>query len=157
MDGMSTEAKVYLGLGSNVGDRERHLREAVAALDRDPEVRVANVSSLYETEPLVAGQRSHFNAVVEIHTTRRPHRLLELCQSIEDEHGRLRGEHWGPRPLDIDILLYDELTVEEPGLIIPHPLMWRREFVCTPLREIAPELVEGKEPCDEGRVIRKLE
>ncbi len=154
---MKREARAFLGLGSNVGDRERHLRDALVALDRDDRIRVVNVSSVYETEPLVAGQRTHFNAAAEIATTLDLHELLRLCRKIEDEQGRLREKRWGPRTLDLDILLYDDVMVDDPDLVIPHPQMYKRAFVCVPLAEIAPELVEGKGPCDEGRIIRKLD
>jgi 2-amino-4-hydroxy-6-hydroxymethyldihydropteridine diphosphokinase len=125
----------YLALGSNVGDRRGHLRQAVASL---PDVR--RVSGVYETAP-VGGpeQGSYLNCVVELDTDLEPHALLAECQRVETEAGRVRTVHWGPRTLDVDILLFDELVVDEPDLVVPHPRMDERRFVLQPLAELAPE------------------
>lgn len=128
--------RAFLGLGSNVGDRERHLREAVAGL---PDV--VAVSPVYETEP-VGGppQRRYLNAVVELGTDRSPRELLERGARLEERAGRHREEPDGPRTLDVDVLLVGDLRVDEPDLVVPHPRMWERRFVVAPLTDLAPEL-----------------
>jgi len=128
----------YLGLGSNAGDRRAILQAAVGALDG-----VVAVSSLYETEP-VGGieQDSFYNIVVAIKTAVEAVELLALCQSLERAAQRERIIRWGPRTLDVDILLYGDLVVDAPELTIPHPRMTERNFVMVPLLEIAPQLRE---------------
>jgi 2-amino-4-hydroxy-6-hydroxymethyldihydropteridine diphosphokinase len=131
-------ARAFLGLGSNLGDRERYLREAVDSLPG-----VVQVSPLYETDPVggPGGQGAYLNIVVEIATGLTPRELLGVCHRLESAAQRVRIERWGPRTLDVDILLYDDVTSDEPDLVIPHPRMWQRRFVVAPLRDIAPELV----------------
>jgi 2-amino-4-hydroxy-6-hydroxymethyldihydropteridine diphosphokinase len=135
-------ARAYLALGSNLGDRHAYLQHAVDMLADDDRVIVVGVSRVYETEP-VGGpeQDAYLNAVVAIDTTRAPHELLELAHVLEHGASRVRGERWGPRTLDVDVLLYDELTLDDPDLTIPHPRMWERGFVLAPLRDVAPALV----------------
>jgi 2-amino-4-hydroxy-6-hydroxymethyldihydropteridine diphosphokinase len=132
----------YLGLGSNVGDRERHLREAVAML-RERGVEVEAVSSLYETEPVgeVLDQPDFLNAAVRIRTELEPEALLDLCKAIEAEHGRAfdRPRH-SPRPLDVDLLLLGDVTLSSERLTLPHPEVRSRRFVLAPLLELDPEL-----------------
>jgi 2-amino-4-hydroxy-6-hydroxymethyldihydropteridine diphosphokinase len=130
--------RAFLGLGSNVGDRRHHLRSAVAGL---PDV--VAVSPVYETDPVggPAGQGPYLNCVVELDTSLSPHELLEAAHRLEDQAGRVRVERWGPRTLDVDVLLVDELVVDEPDLVVPHPRMWERDFVLVPLGDLAPELV----------------
>lgn len=130
--------RAFLALGSNLGDRLGHLRRAVAAL---PDV--VAVSPLYETDPVGGpdGQGPYLNAVVELETELSPRALLELGQGLERAAGRVRGERWGPRTLDVDVLLVGDLVVDEPDLQVPHPLMWNRDFVLVPLRDVAPDLV----------------
>jgi 2-amino-4-hydroxy-6-hydroxymethyldihydropteridine diphosphokinase len=130
--------RAFLGLGSNLGDRRRQLRRAVAAL---PDV--VAVSPVYETEPVGGppGQGPYLNLVVELDTQLTPRRLLELARHLEDAAGRERTERWGPRTLDVDVLLVGELAVDEPDLVVPHPRMWERRFVVAPLADLAPELV----------------
>lgn len=141
----------YLGLGSNLGDREAMLRAAIAALDATPDVRVTAVSSLYETPPWgPVPQGPYLNACVALDTTLSPRELLTLCLAIERDHGRERAIRWGPRTLDIDVLLYGDEAIDEEGLIVPHPRMTERAFVLVPLAEIAPELSIG------GRAIRDI-
>lgn len=150
---------MYLSLGSNMGDRLQHLRSAVDALAADPHTQVTKRSAVYESEPEGPSQESFFNAVVEVKTTLDAHELLALCQQVENSLGRVRTERWGPRTIDIDILLYDDLVVDEdePNLKIPHPRMWTREFVCVPLAEVAPpNLVPDRKGCIAGRIIRKV-
>jgi len=130
--------RAFLGLGSNLGDRWAYLREAVAAL---PDV--VAVSPVYETLPVggPAGQGPYLNCVVELDTALGPRALLELAQRLEGTARRERAERWGPRTLDADVLLVDDLTVDEPDLVVPHPRMWERRFVLAPLADLAPELL----------------
>lgn len=131
-------ARAFLGLGSNLGDREHYLREAVDSLPG-----VVQVSPLYETDPVggPGGQAEYLNVVVEIATDLTPRELLGVCHRLESAAQRIRTERWGPRTLDVDILLYDDVRLDEPDLVIPHPRMWQRRFVVAPLRDVAPELV----------------
>ncbi len=132
--------RVYLSLGSNLGDRERMLCEAVALLEaRD--LHVLRVSSVYETEPVDRLAQPWFlNLVLEVETSLLPKLLLARTQRIERRLGRRRGVSKGPRTIDIDILLYAESVVETTELVIPHPRMCERRFVLEPLAELAPEL-----------------
>jgi 2-amino-4-hydroxy-6-hydroxymethyldihydropteridine diphosphokinase len=134
----------YLGLGSNIGDRLSYLQLAVDALAHVPGVRVTAVSRVYETAP-VGGppQDPYLNAVVAIETILFEEELLHRCQEIEQLAARERAERWGPRTLDVDILLVDDTTIDSPDLTLPHPRMWERGFVLAPLRDVAPELVDA--------------
>ncbi len=136
--------RAYLALGSNLGDRRAHLQSAVDELARAPQVAVVAVSPVYETVP-VGGppQDDYLNAVVGIDTDLDPRALLALAQRCEENARRVRKERFGPRTLDVDILLYDEIEMDDPDLTIPHPRMWEREFVLAPLRAVAPDLVAG--------------
>ena len=133
--------RAFLGLGSNLGDRWATLRAAVAGLRAAD--RVVAVSPVYETEPVggPGGQGAYLNAVVELDTARSPRELLELCRRLEADAGRVRLERWGPRTLDVDVLLVGDLAVDEPDLVVPHPRMWERRFVVAPLADLAPEVV----------------
>ena len=145
--------RAFLGLGSNLGDRRRYLRQAVAAL---PDV--VAVSPVYETEP-VGGppdQGPHLNLVVELETGSSPRELLELAARLEEAAGRVRAERWGPRTLDVDVLLVGDLTVDEPDLVIPHPRMWERRFVVAPLADLAPELVPERWEDRVAGVVRRM-
>lgn len=129
-------ARAFLGLGSNLGDRWEHLREAVASLDD-----VVAVSDVYETEPIGGPDQGAFlNLVVELDTDRTPRELLAVCHRLESAAGRVRQERWGPRTLDVDVLWVDDRTVAEPDLIVPHPRLFERRFVLEPLAQLAPEL-----------------
>jgi 2-amino-4-hydroxy-6-hydroxymethyldihydropteridine diphosphokinase len=132
----------YLGLGSNVGDRESHLRAAVAKL-REHGVEVAAASSLYETEPVgeVLDQPDFLNAAVRIRTELEPRSLLDVCKAIEIEQGRmLGGQRHGPRPLDVDLLLLGDVELSTERLTLPHPEVTSRRFVLAPLLELDPDL-----------------
>jgi 2-amino-4-hydroxy-6-hydroxymethyldihydropteridine diphosphokinase len=132
----------YLGLGSNVGDREAHLRAAVAALDEHG-VEVEATSSLFETEPVgeILDQPDFLNAAVRIHTELEPEALLDLCKAIEVEQGRmLGGQRHGPRPLDLDLLLLGDVELASDRLTLPHPQVTSRRFVLEPLLELDPQL-----------------
>jgi 2-amino-4-hydroxy-6-hydroxymethyldihydropteridine diphosphokinase len=134
----------FLSIGSNLGDRIAHLQLAVDALAEIPGVVLEAVSHVYETAP-VGGppQAAYLNAVIAIETNLDPHELLHHCQQIETLAARTRAERWGPRTLDVDVLLVDDQRVDGPELTLPHPRMWERGFVLAPLRDVAPELVEA--------------
>jgi 2-amino-4-hydroxy-6-hydroxymethyldihydropteridine diphosphokinase len=129
----------FLGLGSNLGDRLRYLQAAVDALDADAATRVDAVSSVYETAP-VGGppQAAYLNLAVRVATRRRPRGLLRLCHAVEAALDRERRERWGPRTIDVDILLYRGTTVARRDLEIPHPRLAERPFALVPLIEVAP-------------------
>lgn len=130
----------YIGIGSNVGDKKSNCRKAVELLTAAG--RVIGVSSLYLTEPVGYKEQEDFiNAVAAVETDLSPEDLLAICRSIEDGMGRKRAVQWGPRTIDLDILLYGDAVVDQPHLVIPHPLMAARKFVLAPLVEIAPEAV----------------
>jgi 2-amino-4-hydroxy-6-hydroxymethyldihydropteridine diphosphokinase len=132
----------YLGLGSNVGDREGHLRAALRLL-REHGVEVEATSSLYETEPVgeILDQPDFLNAAVRVSTGLEPERLLDLCKAIEVEQGRMMAApRHGPRPLDIDLLLMGDLELETERLTLPHPQVTARRFVLVPLLELDPQL-----------------
>lgn len=141
--------RAYVGLGSNMGDRERMLWTAVHMLAFNPEVDVVAVSSIRETDPVgVTDQPRFLNAAVLLETELDARALLDLLLSVESELGRTReGPRWGPRTIDLDLLLYGEETVEEPGLSVPHPRLHERAFVLEPLAELDPDLhVPGRGP-----------
>ena len=132
----------YLGLGSNLGDREAHLQGAIELL-RGRGVEVEAVSSLYETEPVgeVLEQPDFLNAAVRIATDLEPLELLDLCKAVEAEHGRMFGTaRHGPRPLDVDLLLLGDIELEDERLTLPHPEVRARRFVLAPLLELNPGL-----------------
>ena len=130
---------VYLGLGSNVGNRASHLAAAVQACNEDTNIHVIAESSVIETEPIGnTNQGSFLNQVIHIETEYRPIELLERCLEIEVSRGRIRVEKWGPRTLDIDILFFGTVQCKEEGLEIPHPEACKRDFVMMPLSEITP-------------------
>ena len=136
----SGPVRAHLGIGSNLGDRATYLRGAVAGL-RDAEgVTVAAVSRVYETDP-VGGpeQGAYLNAVVAVDTDLSPQALLDLAHDLEEAARRVRRERWGPRTLDVDILLFGDRTIDTPDLTVPHPRMAERGFVLAPLRDVAPE------------------
>jgi 2-amino-4-hydroxy-6-hydroxymethyldihydropteridine diphosphokinase len=129
----------FIGLGSNLGDRLTNINLAVAKIRQLKETKVTKMSSVIETPP-VGGppQAKYLNAAVEISTSLGPRELLTSLQNIESGLGRIRTIKNASRTIDLDILLYDDLVINEPGLILPHPRMREREFVLTPLKEIAP-------------------
>jgi len=129
---------VHVGLGANLGDPERMLVAAVDDLRRLPDVDVRRCSSLYAAAPIGPPQPEFRNAVVSVATTRSPASLLAALLDIERAHGRVRAERWGPRLLDLDILLWGDRVVDEPGLHIPHPELPRRRFALEPLAELHP-------------------
>ncbi len=130
--------RAFVGLGSNLGDRLAALQ---GALDGLPDV--VAVSRVYESEPVGGppGQGPYLNAVVELATDLPPRTLLEIAHGLEAQAGRRRGVRWGPRTLDVDVLLVGDAVVAEEDLVVPHPRMWERRFVVEPLAELAPGLV----------------
>lgn len=129
---------VYLSIGTNIGEREQNLKLAVKMLQNSPDVDVKSVSSIYETAPVgYIDQPSFLNIAVHIETHHSAFKMLEICQSIENELGRVREIRWGPRIIDLDILLFNHDNIEVENLIVPHPRMYERAFVLVPLLEIA--------------------
>ena len=135
-------ALAYIGLGSNLGNREGCLRGAIQRLRELPGTTVLRVSRFYETEPVGGPPQGKFlNAALALETTLAPESLLAELQRIETALGRTREVRWGPRTTDLDILLYDDGVLDTPTLKIPHPLMHERMFVLDPLAEIAPNVI----------------
>jgi 2-amino-4-hydroxy-6-hydroxymethyldihydropteridine diphosphokinase len=135
--------RAYVGLGANLGDRERTLHAAVDALGAEEGIEVVAVSTLRETNPVGVGDQPRFlNGVAALETTLGARELLDRLLAVEQRFGRVRvpGEH-GPRTLDLDLLLYGDETIDEPGLAVPHPRLHERRFVLEPLAELAPGLV----------------
>lgn len=155
--------RAAVGLGSNLGDRARHIGDALSALSRVG--RLAGVSSLYETAPIGGPEQgAYLNAVAVLETDLAARELLEHCLAIEREHGRERSERWGPRTLDLDILLFGDAVIAEPDLSVPHPRMTERRFVLEPLLEAWPDatLPDGTRlakylPAVADQRVRKLE
>lgn len=144
---MTMPERVFLGLGGNLGDPAQSMGEALRRLDADATTAVVAVSSLYRTPPWgKLDQPDFINAAAEVRTSLAPRALLDLCLAEEHRLKRERKERWGPRLIDIDILLYGGRRVSEPGLDIPHPRMTERAFVLVPLNEIAPDLTIGGKP-----------
>jgi 2-amino-4-hydroxy-6-hydroxymethyldihydropteridine diphosphokinase len=143
--------RAFIGLGSNLGDRRSYLSDAVKTL---PDV--VATSHVYETDPVGGppGQGAYLNCVVELRTSRTPRELLTVAQAAEAAAHRTRTHRWGPRTLDVDVLIVGEETVDEPDLTVPHPRMWERGFVLVPLADLAPELVIGHLTSDLARGVR---
>jgi 2-amino-4-hydroxy-6-hydroxymethyldihydropteridine diphosphokinase len=145
--------KAFIGIGSNLGEKERNIRRAVDEIAVMPFTKLITVSSLYDSEPVGEVEQGNFvNAVALIETDLPARRLLWNLMLIEQRMGRVRTVRWGPRSIDLDIVIYGKNIVEEDGLVIPHPEMEKRAFVLIPLLEIEPDLVHPrtKEP------VRKL-
>jgi 2-amino-4-hydroxy-6-hydroxymethyldihydropteridine diphosphokinase len=129
----------YIGLGSNLGERQTTIERALEEIERLPQTRLSMVSSFHETEPVgVTDQPRFINAVARLQTVLSPRDLLDGLLAIERRLGRRRQEsqRWGPRTIDLDLLLYGEERIEEPGLVVPHPRLMERAFVTEPLREV---------------------
>ncbi len=134
--------RAYVGLGANLGDREATLRRALQLLDDTPGVDVVAVSTLRETDPVgVLDQPRFLNGAAAVETTLSPRELLEALLDVERRLGRVRdAQRWGPRVVDLDLLAYDDLVVDEPGLRLPHPRVHGRRFALEPLAELEPGL-----------------
>jgi 2-amino-4-hydroxy-6-hydroxymethyldihydropteridine diphosphokinase len=127
----------YLALGSNMGDRFNHLKKALQLLANEKDIEVVNTSSIYETDPVGYEDQDPFlNMVIQVETGLSPEELLKLCLKIENVLGRIREIKWGPRTLDLDILMYNQENIETEDLKVPHPRMHQRAFVMIPLLEI---------------------
>lgn len=148
-------ARVFLGLGSNQGDRHANLLEALRLLGS--EVAITRVSSFYETEPVgYIDQEWFLNAACEATTDKTPRQMLTLANDVEQALGRTREIRWGPRTIDVDILLYDDLVLNEPDLQVPHPRMLERAFVLIPLAEIADEVIHPVAKLSIGTLAARL-
>ncbi len=146
-------ATAYIGLGSNLGDSRRILEQAVVAVGRLSAVRIAAVSSVFVTVPVGGVEQPEFsNQALRVETDLRPRELLTVLLDVESRFGRTREVHWGPRTLDLDLLLYDDSVLNTPDLILPHPRLHERGFVLAPLLELAPDL---RHPAT-GETIRDL-
>jgi 2-amino-4-hydroxy-6-hydroxymethyldihydropteridine diphosphokinase len=143
--GRTTTRRAYLALGSNLGDPAARLQRAVDLLAAEPRVRVAGVSRVYETRPVGPAQPDYLNAVVALDTDLDPRALLALAHRLEADAQRVRSERWGPRTLDVDVLLVGDERVDDADLVVPHPRMWQRGFVLAPLADLAPDLVEERQ------------
>lgn len=134
--------QVYIGLGTNIEPRESYLKKAIHQLFQHDAINITKQSSIYETEPVGFTEQSHFlNMVLEINTSLTPLALLDVCQGIESHLGRERVIRFGPRTIDLDILLYNNENMKTERLTIPHPRMHERGFVLIPLAEIAPNAI----------------
>ena len=129
---------ILIGFGSNIGDRQNNIITAIQKLSKHQGIHIDKISSLYETKPVgVTEQPDFLNGAISIVTTLTPRQLLEVCLDIECQMGRIRDQRWGPRNIDIDILVYDDHIIEDASLHIPHPRLHERSFVLIPLQEIA--------------------
>jgi 2-amino-4-hydroxy-6-hydroxymethyldihydropteridine diphosphokinase len=133
----------YIGLGANLGDPRAAVLQALDAIADLDQVVLTRTSKLYGSAPVDAGGADYVNAVAEVQTRLKPHALLKQLQAIEESAGRQRPYRNAPRTLDLDVLLYDQLVMDEADLVLPHPRMWQRAFVLRPLAEIAPGLVSA--------------
>ena len=147
---LATE-RVYIGLGSNLADPAEQLRSALKAIAQLPDCQLSGVSSFYISDSLLPGQPRFTNAVAAVDTCMAPLTLLDALQAIELDQGRERHERWGPRTLDLDLLLYGGESIDEPGLEVPHPRLAERAFVLEPLLELDPDL-----RLPDGRPLRDL-
>jgi len=136
----------FVGIGSNLGDREENLRRAVELLSEEDGIEVTAVSEIRETEPVGPVKQGPFlNGAVRVETDLGAQELLERLLAVEQRLGRVRTQRWGPRTIDLDLLLYDDLYVDEPGLTVPHPRLHERRFALEPLADLAPNLeIPGK-------------
>lgn len=132
---------IYIGIGANLGDREKTLQEAVGVLNAHPEIAVVATSEVYETAPVgVIDQPDFLNAVLQIRTRLSARKLLNDLLAVERQFGRTRRTRWAPRTLDLDILFYGDAVIHQPGLCVPHPHLHERAFVLIPLCDLAPHL-----------------
>jgi len=139
--------RIYIGMGSNLADPAEQLRSAVEALAQLPQTELVGVSAFYQSDSLLPGQPRYINAVAALHSTLAPLELLDALQAIENGQGRERLERWGPRTLDLDIVLFGDRLIDEPRLKVPHYHLQERAFVLYPLAELAPadlRLADGR-------------
>jgi 2-amino-4-hydroxy-6-hydroxymethyldihydropteridine diphosphokinase len=147
--------RAYVAVGSNLGDRWGRLAQAARALRTAPGVAVLRASRVWDAAPVGPPQPRYLNAVLEVETTRTPASLLALLREVEQAAGRTRDVHWGARTLDLDLLLYGDLAIREPGLTVPHPGMAGRRFVLAPLAELRPEFPVPGEDASVGRLLEE--
>ena len=143
--------RIYIGMGSNLAAPQEQLRNAVQALTQLPKTQLTGVSAFYQSDSLLPGQPRYTNAVAALESALAPLELLDALQTIENQQGRERLERWGPRTLDLDILLFGDRLIDEPRLKVPHYQMQERAFVLYPLAELAPaqlELADGRRLSD---------
>ena len=154
LGGATAVRRAFLGLGSNLGDRVRYLRDAVDTLRA---VGLVGVSPVYETAPVGGPEQGpYLNLVVELHTDRSAHELLGVCRRLEAAAGRIRDERWGPRTLDVDVLWVEGTTIDDADLVVPHPRLWERRFVVAPLHDLAPDVADDRALAgSEGQVERR--
>lgn len=132
---------IYIGIGANLGDREKTLQKATGILNAKPEIAVVAASAVYETAPIGVTDQPYFlNAVLQVHTSLSARSLLNCLLAIERKFGRIRETRWGPRTLDLDILLYGDAIINQPGLQVPHLHLHERAFVLVPLCDLKPDL-----------------
>ncbi|NET44350.1 2-amino-4-hydroxy-6-hydroxymethyldihydropteridine diphosphokinase [Okeania sp. SIO2B3] len=136
------ENNVAVALGSNLGDSLTILENAIQTLSKTPGITLKTYSSWYRTKPIGPEQPDYLNGCALLKVELTPHKLLEILLDVEQQFKRVRLEHWGPRTLDLDLILYDDLILDTPNLQIPHPRMRERAFVLVPLAEIAPDWID---------------
>lgn len=149
-------SRVFIGIGSNLGDRISNCKQAVDEMRRFSEIVCA--SPLYETQPVGKEDQPEFiNLVAEVNTELSPHELLAKLKLVEDKLGRVKGERWGPRTIDLDILFFGSLVLNEDNLVIPHPRAHQRRFVMQPLYDIAPDFIHPDLKLSIIEILNKLE
>lgn len=135
------QTTAFVGIGSNLGDRETNLARAIELLSAEDGIDVVAVSEIRETAPVGPVEQGPFlNGALQVETSLRPGELLERLLAVESRLGRVRAERWGPRSIDLDLLLYGDETIDEPGLNVPHPRLHERRFVLEPLADLDPGL-----------------
>ena len=156
-DNIDKEFLSAIALGSNLGDSLSILESAIETLAQTPLITLVSKSSWHRTKAIGPPQPDYWNGCVVVRVKLTPTSLLEHLLKIETKFGRVRRERWGPRTLDLDLLLYDNLILETPILQIPHPRMWERAFVLLPLAEIAPDWIDPVSQCTIAQLVQKLE
>jgi 2-amino-4-hydroxy-6-hydroxymethyldihydropteridine diphosphokinase len=149
-------ARVFIGMGSNLGDRAVQIRKAVESIGMMPATEIVRMSSIYETSPVgIPDQPRFLNAVIEVSTRLVPRDVLKEVRKIEKELGRTEYRRWGPRTIDLDILLYDNDVIISDELTVPHPRMTERKFVLVPLAELDPAVVHPVEQKTVGMILAR--
>ena len=146
-----------LSLGSNIGNRLEHLKKSVLDIKSDKNIRIKRYSDIYETEPIgVLGQKDFYNCVITVETTYNPLEFLKHLQAVEIRNGRTREYRWSPRTIDIDIIDYDKKIIETQMLTLPHPLMHKRKFVLSPLKEVYADYIHPVSNTDIETMINRI-